>query len=71
MAKVKINSNNYDNKLIDWKNNTGTSRADILYYSNEELNQSDIFQVAWKKGLIISIDKQSYYSTITYIDILT
>ncbi len=71
MANIKINSSNYDNRLNDWKNGVGTTRQDILFFSNDELNVSDIHQVAWKKGLIVSIEKHDYYSKITYLEILT
>ena len=54
MANVKINQQNYDNKLNDWKN-SATNRGDILYFISDELNEKDINQLAFKKGLIINI----------------
>lgn len=69
MANVKINSNNYDNKLHDWKTSV-TNRADVLYFVTDELNEKDIQQLAWKKGLIISITNAGFLSKITFIDTL-
>ena len=69
MANVKINSNNYDNKLHDWKTSV-TNRADVLYFVTDELNEKDIQQLAWKKGLIIKIETIGFLSKITFLDIL-
>ena len=69
MANVKINPNNYDNKLIDWKN-SATNRGDLLYFVTDELNEKDINQLAWKKGLIIKIETIGFLSKITFLDIL-
>jgi len=69
MANVKINQQNYDNKLNDWKN-SATNRGDILYFISDELNEKDINQLAFKKGLIINIINIGYLSKITFIDIL-
>ena len=69
MANVKINLNNYDNKLHDWKTSV-TNRADVLYFVTDELNEKDIQQLAWKKGLIISITNAGFLSKITFIDTL-
>ncbi len=72
MANIKINASNYDNKLNDWKNNVGATRADILHFVPGELNPADIQQVAWKKNLIVSIEAvNEFVSKITYVDILT
>ena len=69
MANVKINQQNYDNKLNDWKN-SATNRGDILYFISDELNEKDINQLAFKKGLIINIINIGYLSKITFLDIL-
>ena len=69
MANVKINSNNYDTKLHDWKT-SATNRGDFLYFVTDELNEKDIQQIAWKKGLIISITNTGFLSKITFIDTL-
>ena len=69
MANVKINSNNYDTKLHDWKT-SATNRSDVLYFVTDELNEKDIQQLAWKKGLIISITNAGFLSKITFIDTL-
>lgn len=69
MPNVKINSNNYDNKLTDWKN-SATNRSDVLYFVTDELNEKDIQQLAWKKGLIIKIETIGFLSKITFLDIL-
>jgi len=69
MPNVKINQNNYDNKLIDWKN-SATNRSDLLYFVTDELNEKDIQQLAWKKGLIIKIETIGFLSKITFLDIL-
>ncbi len=69
MANVKINSNNYDNKLHDWKT-SATNRGDFLYFVTDELNERDINQLAWKKGLIIKIETIGFLSKITFLDIL-
>ncbi len=69
MANVKINQANYDNKLIDWKN-SATNRSDLLYFVTDELNEKDIQQLAWKKGLIIKIETIGFLSKITFLDIL-
>lgn len=69
MANVKINQSNYDNKLIDWKN-SATNRSDVLYFVTDELNEKDIQQLAWKKGLIIKIETIGFLSKITFVDIL-
>lgn len=69
MPNVKINQSNYDNKLNDWKN-SATNRGDFLYFVTDELNEKDIQQVAWKKGLIIKIEKIGFLSKITFLDIL-
>lgn len=69
MPNVKINQANYDNKLNDWKN-SATNRGDVLYFVTDELNEKDIQQIAWKKGLIISITNAGFLSKITFIDTL-
>lgn len=69
MANVKINQSNYDNKLIDWKN-SATNRSDVLYFVTDELNEKDIQQLAWKKGLIIKIETIDFLSKVTFLDIL-
>lgn len=69
MANVKTNQSNYDNKLSDWKN-SATNRGDVLYFISDELNEKDIQQIAWKKGLIISITNAGFLSKITFIDTL-
>ena len=69
MANVKINQNTYDNKLTDWKN-SATNRGDFLYFVTSELNEIDIQQVAWKKGIIINIETIGFLSKIIFIDIL-
>jgi len=69
MPNVKINQANYDNKLIDWKN-SATNRRDLLYFVTDELNEKDIQQLAWKKGLIIKIETIGFLSKITFLDIL-
>lgn len=69
MPNVKINQVNYDNKLTDWKN-SATNRGDILYFVTDELNEKDIQQMAWKKGLIIKIESVGFLSKITFLDIL-
>ncbi len=69
MPNVKINQSNYDNKLIDWKN-SATNRSDVLYFITDELNEKDIQQLAWKKGLIIKIETIGFLSKITFVDIL-
>ncbi len=69
MPNVKTNQANYDNKLTDWKN-SATNRGDILYFVTDELNEKDIQQMAWKKGLIIKIESVGFLSKITFLDIL-
>ena len=69
MPNVKINQSNYDNKLNDWKN-SATNRGDVLYFVTDELNEKDIQQLAWKKGLIIKIETIGFLSKITFLDIL-
>jgi len=69
MPNVKINQSNYDNKLIDWKN-SATNRSDVLYFVTDELNEKDIQQLAWKKGLIIKIETIGFLSKITFLDTL-
>ena len=69
MPNVKINQANYDNKLQDWKTSV-TNRADVLYFVTDELNEKDIQQLAWKKGLIIKIETIDFLSKVTFLDIL-
>ena len=69
MPNVKINQANYDNKLQDWKTSV-TNRADVLYFVTDELNEKDIQQLAWKKGLIIKIETIGFLSKVTFLDIL-
>lgn len=69
MPNVKINQSNYDNKLNDWKN-SATNRGDLLYFVTDELNEKDIQQVAWKKGLIVKIETIGFLSKVTFLDIL-
>jgi len=69
MANVKINQQNYDNKLNDWKNSE-KNRGDVLYFVSDEINERDINQLAWKKGLIIIITNIGFLSKITFVDIL-
>ena len=69
MPNVKINQSNYDNKLNDWKN-SATNRGDLLYFVTDELNEKDIQQLAWKKGLIIKIETIGFLSKVTFLDIL-
>ena len=69
MANVKINQANYDNKLNDWKN-SATNRGDLLYFVTDELNEKDIQQVAWKKGLVVKIETIGFLSKVTFLDIL-
>ena len=69
MPNVKINQSNYDNKLNDWKN-SATNRGDLLYFVTDELNEKDIQQVAWKKGLIVKIETIGFLSKVTFLGIL-
>ena len=69
MANVKTNQSNYDNNLSDWKN-SATNRGDVLYFVSDELNERDVNQLAWKKGLIIKLEKVGFLSKITFLDIL-
>ena len=69
MPNEKINQANYDNKLIDWKN-SATNRSDLLYFVTDEMNEKDIQQLAWEKGLIIKIEMIGFLSKITFLDIL-
>ena len=69
MPNVKTNQSNYDNKLNDWKN-SATNRGDLLYFVTDELNEKDIQQVAWKKGLIVKIETIGFLSKVTFLDIL-
>lgn len=69
MPNVKINQSNYDNKLNDWKN-SATNRGDLLYFVTDELNEKDIQQIAWKKGLIVKIETIGFLSKVTFLDIL-
>lgn len=69
MPNVKINQANYDNKLNDWKNSE-TNRGDLLYFVTDELNEKDIQQIAWKKGLIVKIETIGFLSKVTFLDIL-
>ena len=69
MPNVKINQSNYDNKLNDCKN-SATNRGDLLYFVTDELNEKDIQQVAWKKGLIVKIETIGFLSKIIFLDIL-
>lgn len=69
MPNVKINQSNYDNKLNDWKN-SATNRGDLLYFVTDELNEKDIQQVAWKKGLVVKIETIGFLSKVTFLDIL-
>jgi len=69
MPNVKINQNNYDNKLQDWKA-SATNRGDFLYFVTGELNETEVQQLAWKKGLIIKIESVGFLSKITFLDIL-
>ena len=72
MANIKLSLQNFDNRLNDWKNNTGTSRGDVFYYISSEICTADIYQVAWKKNLIIKIEKvDEFCSKITFVDLLT
>jgi hypothetical protein len=71
MANIKLTTSNYDNKLADWENNIGTTRADILYFLTSEINETDIQQVAWKKNVLISITRvDNFTSKITFLDTL-
>lgn len=69
MPNVKVNQQNYDNKLTDWKQ-SATNRGDILYFITEELNEKEVNQMAWKNGLIIKIETIGFLSKITFVDIL-
>lgn len=69
MANVRINQNNFDNKINDWKV-SDKNRLDTLYFLSDELNEREINLVAWKKGILISISKSDFISKITFIDIL-
>lgn len=69
MPNVKINQSNYDNKLNDWKN-SATNRGDLLYFVTDELNEKDIQQVTWKKGLVVKIETIGFLSKVTFLDIL-
>lgn len=69
MPNVKINQQNYDNKLTGWKQ-SATNRGDILYFITEELNEKEVNQLAWKKGLIIKIEVVGFLSKISFVDIL-
>ena len=71
MANIKLTANNFDNKLEDWKNDVGFSRADVLYFLTSEINETDIQQVAWEKNLLIAISSvDSFTSKIIFVDIL-
>lgn len=44
--------------------------GDLLYFVTDELNEKDIQQVAWKKGLIVKIETIGFLSKVTFLDIL-
>jgi len=72
MANIKINQSNFDNKLTEWRNNVGATRADSLYFVSSEINELEIRSAAWRKNLLINISSvDGFSSKITYIDILT
>ena len=69
MPNVEIKKDNNNNKLNDGKN-TEKNRGDLLYFVTDELNEKDIQQVAWKKGLIVKIETIGFLSKIIFLDIL-
>ena len=71
MANIKINEQNKENKLSQWKNDPLT-RTDIYFFISDEINERDIQQIAFKKGLIIEVSRvNNFLSKIVFIDILT
>ena len=44
--------------------------GDLLYFVTDELNEKDIQQVAWEKGLIVKIETIGFLSKVTFLDIL-
>lgn len=62
---------NYDEILDDMANNTGSARTDVYFFSPTELNESAIRQLAWEKGVLLTITSiDSFVSKVIFSDIL-
>ena len=72
MANNKMTVGNYDNTLTAMKNNTGAARTDTYYFCKDEINLKELRDLAWKKGVVVTIASvDDYISTINFSLLLT
>ncbi len=70
MANIKLNNENKDSLLLDWKNNA-TNRGDILYFIKEDVNIIELQRSAFNIGVLISIENHdNAILKITLVDLL-
>lgn len=73
MARVKVTSKNISSKIVDWKNNVGTTRDDILVFIKGDIEPSDWQNNAWENEMIIEVtdDSVSPFMNLRFIEVLS
>ncbi len=70
MANVKLDNENKESLLLDWKNSV-TNRADILYFIKEDVNLVELERLAFSIGVIIKVENHSNaLLKVTLVDLL-
>lgn len=71
MENVKLTSENYQNIINDILNDVGTSRTNIYYFSNTDINESTIRQAAWDNNIILNLSTvDGFISTMSFLKLL-
>lgn len=70
MANIKLDNENKESLLLDWKNSV-TNRSDILYFIKEDVNLVELERLAFSIGVIIKVENHSNaLLKVTLVDLL-
>lgn len=70
MANIKLDNENKESLLLDWKNSV-TNRADVLYFIKEDVNLVELERLAFSIGVIIKVENHSNaLLKVTLVDLL-
>lgn len=58
MANIKLDNENKESLLLDWKNSV-TNRGDVLYFIKEDVNLVELERLAFSIGVIIKVENHS------------
>lgn len=70
MANIKLDNENKESLLLDWKNSV-TNRGDVLYFIKEDVNLVELERLAFSIGVIIKVENHSNaLLKVTLVDLL-